>query len=216
MKNIHYLGLISLFVLSSCVAPILNISKTTYVKNDFSLSATENECLAILPVVEGAGIEGYRRPFGDALNNAMETLGKGIRFIKWQDTLNILNENNLASRYQDALIRYKDTAIIDKNLIQDMGVALSAKYFLFVQLRPLENTHELRQSVLVRGVYTQETFGVSGFGQIWDAKEGDVVWEGVGGVMAQSDELSYIGDRNPETYSTKAAYALIKKILKLK
>lgn len=61
-----------------------------------------------------------------------------------------------------------------------MGVALSAKYFLFVQRSPLEDKQELRPAVLVRGVYTRETFGVSGLGQIWDAKKGDVVWEGVG------------------------------------
>jgi hypothetical protein len=97
-----------------------------------------------------------------------------------------------------------------------MGVATKTKYFLFIQLGDFEKSSELKYSFLTGNAYDQKTVGLTAFAQIWDASNGDVVWEGIADVSAQSGELSYIKDNDPEIYSKIASESLVKKILNIK
>jgi len=208
--------LLAFFLLVSCVAKMQDVSTVTYAKVGFDRESLKTSGVAILPISAGEGIEGYRRPFGDAVNISLGTLGGEISCLKWQETIDLLNQHDLASRYQEAIIRYKDTSIIDKNLIIDMGRSLGVRYFLFIELQPFQNDSQLKPSLLSDGFYTQETKGVQAIGQLWDSEDGDVVWEGIGGAKAQSGELSYIKTHNPEEYSKMAADGLVRQLLGLR
>lgn len=214
---IHRLSFVITIVASlavaGCVAPVVDTSKVTYVKPGFGPVELSAGGLAILPVTAGSNVEGYRRPFGAALNHTADSLSRGeIDILPWEKTMDQLNQHDLAGRYQDALIRYKQTAIIDKKLVQEMAKALGLRYFLFVELMPFEQDAQLRPNALTGGVYTQESLGVQAIGQVWDAVEGDVVWEGVGGAKTTSSELTYIEDRSVEAYSGMAANGLMSQV----
>ena len=55
--------------------------------------------------------------------------------------------------------------------------------------------------------------GVDAYGQVWDAVEGDIVWEGVGAARAMSSEFTYVKDQSIDTYSAITARALVAAIV---
>ena len=215
-KQLYFFILLSI-LLSGCAASIMDRTNISYIKEGFKNEDVKLNGLAFLPVVAGQGVEGYRRPFGEAINESMsKNKTKEMNFLKWQETLSCLNDSNLATNYNNAIVTYNETAIIDKNLLNNMGVATKTKYFLFVQLGDFENSSELKYSFLTRNTYNQKTVGLKAFAQIWDASNGDVVWEGIADVSAQSSEFSHVKDSDPQTYSKIAAESLVKKILNIR
>lgn len=200
-------------LLTGCAATPATQSKASYVASGFNRASIESGKLSLLPVVAGAGVEGYRRPFGDAINkSAASSLPNGT-FLPWQETMQRLNDANLVEDYQQAISAYASTSIVPRRLIQAMSKATGTKYFLYVSLNSPVNASRQRMSAWGGGTATDTKIGVSASGQVWDAN-GDVVWEGIGAseVSASTDAFQVISeeDRSLEGHSTRAANALFK------
>lgn len=210
LRQLFFLVLIAILI-CGCAASIIDRTNVSYTKAGFNDQNVKLNGLAFLPVVAGQGVEGYRRPFGDAIiESIMKYKPSNMNFLGWQQTLSTLNNSNLATEYSKAILTYKETSIIDKNLLNNMGLATKTKYFLFIQLGDFENSSQMKPGVLTKNPYIQTTVGLKAYAQIWDASNGDVVWEAIADVSAESSELSYVKDKNPETYSKIAAESLVK------
>lgn len=204
----RYLPLLAVVILVGCSAKIRTYNATTYHDDAFSTARMEQQGLAILPIVAGEGVEGYRRPFGQSLNIiASEYIDEGS-LLTWQGTMDALNEAELVSEYNEAIAGYQRTSIIDRSLLVQMADATGMRYFLYVSLLPPLNTSS------GTGFDTVVEIGVGAIGQIWDS-EGDVVWEGAGssevrgGITAALNEES----RSLSNHSAIAARALFMAIL---
>ena len=206
--------IISLLILifSGCAATIQNLSKTQYVKEGFNPNELNNYGIALLPIAAGQGQEGYRRPYGDAINTVMNNSFKEVNFIPWQQTMNILNDSSLTKEYEDLILTYRSTAIIDKTLMQDIGQVLNIRYLLFVSLEDFSKSKETSYNFLL-GWHTTKTAIVNGFAQVWDCNKGDVVWEGYGTAYSEGGELTY--EKDYEEYSMVAAKGLVYKLFNL-
>jgi hypothetical protein len=107
LKQLYILVLLSIF-LSGCAASIMDKTSVSYIKEDFNLDDVKSNGLAFLPVVAGQGVEGYRRPFGEAVNeNMLKYKTSEMDFLKWQETLSCLNDSNLTTAYNNAIVTYK-------------------------------------------------------------------------------------------------------------
>jgi len=192
MKNFLYsVFIVLLFV--KCAAVIYDKSSVQYIKDDFSSETFYNGGLAILPVVSGQGQEGYRRPFGEALNKGINTMLPGLHYLQWQRTMNVLNQHCLVEDYKKAILSYRETAILDKNLIRKIGEALELRYLLFVSLEEFHKASQTNYNILV-GFHTTKTARINGFAQIWDCTNGDVVWDGIGLAESKGGDLTYEKD----------------------
>lgn len=196
-------------VLLGCAANICDKSKVQYVKEGFSSTSLESGGLALLPVVAGQGQEGYRRPFAESLNKAIASLKPNLKFLKWQKTMEILNEQNLTETYQNVISTYRETAIIDKNFLHEIGYALGVRYLLFVSLQEFHKASQTSYNIL-SGWSTTKTARVNAFAQIWDCGTGDVVWEGIGLAESKGGELTY--EKEYEEYAHIAAEGLARKL----
>src|SRR5699024_6352265 len=123
-----------LAIFTACAASINTTSKVSYSKASFTDQSMEEDGVALLPITAGAGLEGYRRPFGNALNSYSDSLGGDITYFGWQESMNKLNDAGLADEYNEAISNYKETSIIDKNTLNKMGGAIGIRYLMYIQL----------------------------------------------------------------------------------
>ena len=212
----RYSLLVLTFIFAGCSAKIQVYNATSYADAAFSKASIEEHGLAILPVVAGMGLEGYRRPFGESLNSvAADHLEYGS-YLTWEDTMDFLNDAGLVSDYNTAITGYQQTSIIDASLIGRMAEATETRYFFYVTLFPPTDETTVGYSFLSGGVRADQRLGVSAFGQVWDA-EGDVAWEGTGSSEVKSSEMLSINaeGRDFSVHSNNAARALFRAVLGL-
>lgn len=130
-----------------CVTTIFGTSSVQGVKEEFGPDSLRYAGIAILPVTAGKGQEGYRQPFAEDLNVAMQTFRPELKFLKSEETASVLNERGLAETYQRAIVTYRETAVIDQGLLREIEEALSVRYVLFVSLEEFHEVSEIRFSV---------------------------------------------------------------------
>ena len=202
-------------LLAGCSAKIQVHNQTTYAGAEFGKVSIEEHGLAILPVVAGMGMEGYRRPFGVSLDSvAADHLEYGS-YLTWEDTMDLLNDAELVSDYNEAIAGYQQTSIIDRSLIEKMAEATETRYFFYVTLFPPTDERTIGRGLT--GILREDQrLGISAFGQVWDA-EGDVVWEGTGSSEVKSGQWLQIDAEGKDfsVHSNNAARALFRAMLGL-
>lgn len=202
------LPLIAIVVIACAVSSKVRTNET-YRDISFTVPMLESEGLSILPVITEAGVEGYRRPFGEALNATADSLLEGVSF--WQDTMDDLNEGGIVSQYNAAIESYSTTSILDRSLLSQMQEATGSRYFLYVRLAPPSSDRRVSYNSLT-GVSTTQSESVSAFGQIWDAELGDVVWEGASDATVTTGDYTYTKETTMDR-ALKAAEGLMALLL---
>lgn len=184
--------------LTGCAASKFGSAGTSYQADDFSTAWFIEDGLAILPVVAGQGVEGFRRPFGVSIDKAV-TASVAPDAMRWMQTMDHINDAGLVDEYTNAIRSYRESAILNKNVLKKVAQAAGVRYLLYTALDPPSNTVEKSRSLWNRdATATLETIEVSCFMQVWDTELGDVVWEGTGeaGVKANSDAFQSIKDKD--------------------
>lgn len=194
----------SILLATSCAVTSMVQKNVTYVSPNFTKSSLNNMGLALLPIVAGSGVEGYRRPFGEAMN----LVGDSIltNFMTWNVTLDKINNANLVSEYNSAIQAYQETGIIDRTILQKLSSATETNYFFFVKLSPPTSNTKLTYGF--SGLTTTETKSVSAFGLIWSASDGDVVWEGNSNANVTTGDYTYTKETDMDR-AIKVAKALM-------
>lgn len=209
--RIPYLIILIAITCTSCAVTSEVQENVTYVSSNFSRSMLESDGLSLLPVVAGSGVEGYRRPFGEAMNVASDSAL--TNFMRWNDTLDKLNDSELVSDYNNAIQSYQQTGIIDRSFLRKMSEATEKNYFFFVQLLPPEADRNLSYNYFSGGYSRTETKSVTAFGLVWSASDGDVVWEGSATAEVVIGEYSYTQESDMDR-AEKVAKALVLSLLK--
>lgn len=200
---------ILLFSVSACNVTSKVASNVTYKAPTLTADALENGGLALLPVVAGSGVEGYRRPFGEAINQT--ATNQLTNYLSWNDTLELFNNAGIVSDYNRAINSYRETGIIDREVLRMMHEATDMNYFLFIQLMPPTSDRNFRRSAWTGDITTEETKSVSAFGLIWSYVDGDVVWEGSATAAVTTGEMTYTRETDMER-AAKVADALVRSL----
>ncbi len=196
-------------VLTSCKVTSKVQSGVSYASPTFNKETIEQGGIGLLPVVAGMGVEGYRRPFGEAMNEVGNA--NLSNFITWNIMLDMLNQAELVTEYNNAIRAYQETGIIDRSVLRKISDATKVNYFIFVRLAP---PHTERTSTYTGlGTATTETKSVSAFGLVWSASDGDVVWEGSSTAKVVMGELSYTDETDIDR-AKKVAEGLMIEILR--
>ncbi len=205
------IGLVLLIFFSSCAVSSKVASNVTYVKSNFSTRSLEVGGLALLPVVAGSGVEGYRRPFGEVMNLVADSLIQN--FMTWNETLDKLNDADLVSEYNRAIVAYQETSIIDKTILRKMQEATGMDYFLFVLLAPPTSDTKISHSIWTGNITTTETKSVSAFALVWSAIDGDVVWEASSTAEVKTGSYTYTSETDMQR-AEKVAKAIMSSLYK--
>jgi len=198
-----------------CAAAIVDNSKVTYENESFTRTKLFEGGLAVMPVTAGRGVEGYRRPFGVALNNhIVDYKPKEINFktLEWEESMDQLNRAGLTQKYNDAILAYKETAIIDLNLLKELGETFGVRYLLFTELGDFSDESNYAYDWFSGSGYSTRKVGMFAYCNLWDCEEGDIVWECVGDISATSSKYTYVAEEDTEKFSSMAAESIITRL----
>ena len=173
----------------------MDTSCVTYKSVDLAYSDLELSKIAILPVLEGEGFEGFRRNTGDEITQQVRSKFSGAEVLSPQQTLNLINDARLTDGYADLIEDYNRSAIINKQTLTQLGEALKARYLIYSKVG---HSEDYIGSMSYYSFASYKILEGNIYCQVWDTQNGDIVWEGVGGAAAlegspSSDLNSLIG-----------------------
>ena len=208
MKKIFSITVI-LVLLTSCAAPIQNLTKTQYLNPAFTKEVLKSGGLALLPITAGQGQEGYRRPLGDFINQNMQYAIPNGKSLTWQETMDLLNQNSKVTAYEDMILAYRQTSILNRDKVKELSLALGVKYALYVSLQDYSESKETNYNLLT-GWNTTKTANVSAHCLVIDLESGDVMQEIIGRAASVAGTYSY--NEGYEEYAKVIAYSILAQI----
>jgi hypothetical protein len=205
MKKIFTLIILSI-ILWSCAAPIQNLTKTQYINPAFTDLALKDGGLALLPITAGQGQEGYRRPLGDYVNQDLQSSVPNGKVLTWQETMELLNKNSKVSAYEDLILAYRQTSILNRDKVKELSSALGVRYALYCSLQDYSESKETSYN-LFSGWNTTKTANVMAHCLVIDLESGDVMQEIIGRAASVAGTYSY--NEGYEEYAKVIAYSVL-------
>lgn len=200
-----------LFVLAvmvaGCTVTAETTSNTSYEADSFGPDELRQEGLAIMPIQSNQGVEGYRRPFGNSINETANSLLANTEVIPWRESQQRINDAGLVADYRETIQSYEQTSILNQDAVQQIGEAVGKRYLLVVTLAPPG-----RESDYIGQGVTMETQSVSAYGKVWDAAEGDIAWEGVATTEVTTGNYSR-AEGTTQSRAQKTAEALMRRVM---
>ena len=86
--------------------------------------------MATLGLLTPAGLQGFSSSLSHALILALSEASPPIRGIASHETVNVLNEQGLATKYADLLSGFVRSGILERARLQRIGSALGSRYVL--------------------------------------------------------------------------------------
>ena len=198
------IAIIAIASIVSCSSPpVFDMSTVNYVHSTFEPSDLKTEGLAVLPVVSGAGQEAYRRPMATNLSKYGAEAMLPASLVSWTDTMQRINDGELTEKYHKTISVYRETSILDKSMIGEIGRTVGARYLLFTTLQEFYSTQSS----------SGRTVSVGAFCQVWDSDDGNVVWEG--NARAQVMVVDFMKVASYEQITQVAAAGLIEKLFQI-
>jgi len=207
---------ILLFILTvmvaGCTVTAETTSNTSYEAESFSPDEIQQKGLAIMPLQSAQGVEGYRRPFGNKINETASSTLSNAEVITWKESQQRINDAGLVENYREAIRSYEETSILDQEAVQRLGEAVGKRYLLVVTLAPPQQETEVGYDPLAGGTTTTETKSVSAYGKIWDAAKGDIAWEGVATTEVTTNDYTQ-AKGTTQSRAQKTAEALMRRVM---
>jgi hypothetical protein len=125
--------------------------------------------------------------FGDTLRAKRPE----IRFDALPQTIGAVNRAGLADAYRRMYRDYRDTGVFDAAMLRQVAQAAGVRYLVQLKLASMEQGARGRFSLLGLSLLNTQYANMRVFFQIWDSRDGSIVWEGI-------DEVSMAFDTGQE------------------
>ena len=202
-------------LLLGCLARLKTTSKITYTQKDFLSQDLGIGGLALLPVVAPLGLEGYRQSIDDALGKHIEQAVPNIEYLGAEKTLDIFNSLSLTGTYNNMVVAYGKTSVLDKRVLSSIGDALKCQYLLYVVLTDFSKERTFGTSSISGDIQTYHSEGLAANTQLWDTLSGKVVWEAYGHAKRKEGEWTFIKSTGVWEYTDAVARKIVEELFDL-
>ncbi len=115
---------------------------------------------------------------------------QGLRVVTLAETLSAINKAGLADAYKRMYDDYRDTGLLSRDVLKQIGAATGVRYLAQLKLQGFGQGAKERFGALgVRIVETQYAH-VRLFFQIWDSSDGSIAWEGMQEMRISQDTVT--------------------------
>lgn len=196
--------------LSACINP--QIHQTTKTQS-LQLSTKDLKISGIAFITPSAitGEEENKQSLALVFADVLREERPGTPELTLPETLSAINRAGLAGEYQRMFEGYRETGIFDREILKKVSAATGMRYLAQLKLEGFKQQSKDRWGFFgVRLIQTKST-DIRVFMQIWDGRDGSIVWEG-------AEELNYANDgvsEEPVTFRLsveKAARSLISRL----
>lgn len=168
---------ITIVLLGGCINPQI---KTSTQAVTFKLSAQnlEEGGLAFITPSSITGQEEDKQAMAMAFTQAVQQTRPAVKIVPLAEAISAINATGLANDYKKMLEDYSITGLFEHKALQKIAQAIGTRYIAQLQLRGFRQDNKNRLSLLgIRLIDTKST-DTRIFLQIWDSRNGSVVWEG--------------------------------------
>ena len=147
--------------------------------------------LAFLTPSTVTGQEEDKQSLAYVFADALKAKRPEIRFDALPQTIGAVNRAGLAETYRRMYRDYRDTGVFDASMLKQVGQATGMRYLVQLKLASMEQGARGRFSLLGLSLLNTQYANMRVFCQIWDSRDGSIVWEGI-------DEVSMAFDTGQE------------------
>jgi hypothetical protein len=185
VKRAVSVAIIAFFVLllAGCGAPLhFSQTHTTSTPRPQSADVAElaREPVAMLGLLAPASSQGFSPFLSHALASALAQASPPIRGIPAYETVNVLNEQGLATEYAELISGFVRSGILDRERLRRVGSALGSRYLFLPGLAQFDQVvldkFEAAGFKLVRNRVVTLRLWL----QLWDTQIGRIPWESAG------------------------------------
>ena len=156
----------------------------------FNVTELAREQVATLGLLTPAGLQGFNPPLSHALNAALSEVSPPIRGIAAYETVNVLNQQGLATEYGTLIAGFGRGGILESKPLRRIGSALSSRYVLLPGLAEFNQVIIDRLSIYGWNFIQSRVTTLRLWLQLWDTQTGKIVWESAGEVTVATKLLS--------------------------
>ena len=184
------LALFAALLLSACATP--QVYSSTQVR-EIHLTSQELKRggIAFLTPSSATGQEEDKQPLALAFTAVLEKERPGLRILPLSETLSAVNNAGLANDYRRMFEDYRLTGLFDRDMLQKLSHVTGMRYLAQLKLVGFQQDSKDRWGILGLRVVETKITVMRLFLQIWDSRNGAVVWEG-------SEEMTLSHDSTAE------------------
>jgi len=106
------------------------------------------------------------------------------------ETLGAINKAGLADAYKRMYDDYRDTGLLSRDVLKQIGAATGARYLAQLKLQGFGQGAKERFGALGLRIVETQFAHVRLFFQIWDSSDGTIAWEGMQEMRISQDTVT--------------------------
>jgi hypothetical protein len=110
-----------------------------------------------------------------------------LRFVPLSRTISAINLAGLADVYRKMYTDYRDTGVFDVGGMQRVAKAAGVRYLGQLKLARMDQSSRSRFGLLGLNLINTQYANMRVFFQVWDSRDGTIVWEGIDEVTLAMD-----------------------------
>jgi hypothetical protein len=126
-----------------------------------------------------------------------------LRFVPLARTISAVNQAGLAETYRRMYHDYRDTGVFETAMMQRVAQAAGVRYLGQLKLARMEQSSRGRFGMLGLSLLNTQYAYMRVFFQVWDSRNGAIVWEGIDEVTLAMDT----GKELPMSFQSVAGQA---------
>jgi hypothetical protein len=159
--------------------------------------------LAFLTPSTVTGQEEDKQTLAYVFASTLEAERPDIKFVSLSRTIGAVNRAGLADVYRKMYVDYRDTGVFDAGMMQRVAQAAGVRYLGQLKLAKMEQSSRGRFGVLGLSLLNTQFANMRVFFQVWDSRDGTIVWEGIDEVTLAMDT----GKELPMSFQSVAGHA---------
>jgi hypothetical protein len=150
----------------------------------------EKDGLAFLTPSTVTGQEEDKQSLAQSFVEAVVQARPGLKPVSLPAALTAINGAGLAGEYKQLLDDYRLTGLLNRDGIARIGQAVGVRYLAQLKLAGFRQESKNRFGALGLRIFDTKSTTVRLFLQIWDSRDGAIVWEGAVELTLAYDSVS--------------------------
>ena len=143
--------------------------------------------LAFLTPSTVTGQEEDKQTLAYVFGASLQAERPDLRFVSLSRTISAVNRAGLADTYRKMYADYRDTGVFEADMMRRVAQAAGVRFLGQLKLARMEQNSRGRLGILGLSLLNTQYAYMRVFFQVWDSRNGAIVWEGIDEVTLAMD-----------------------------
>lgn len=163
----------------------------------------ESDGVAFITPSTATGREEEKQSIAFVFADVLKRDRPGMRIVALPDALSAINRANLAEPYKRMYDDYRDTGLFKREMLAEVGRVTQSRFIAQIKLQSFEQGAKERFGAFGLRIVETRYARVRLFFQIWDSRDGTIVWEGMEEILFSHERV----DEQPVTFQRAVEHA---------